>query len=154
MLSDSPERPGLIKRLFPGEYTGLMTLTSTDSQLRVLVIGTLPPFIGGTTILLSQLVKSLSVREDIHLSMLNTAKKHPGPIGSLIHIAVTVLRVLKLGSCVDVITFHMNEPQKGLVIWFLACLLRKPLLVRWFGGTNYRTYGSLIRRLSACETAV
>jgi len=103
-----------------------------------MVIGPLPPPIGGATLSLNTLVKRLQAFPNLDVTVINTSRK-PGDIVATLYVALrTVLVLLARGKGVDVITFHANSNARkwlGPVICMVARILRRPLIVRAFGGT-------------------
>ncbi len=95
------------------------------------------------------LTEFLMDRDDVELLIVNTSKKGSGSGSAIACIFRTLRDTFRLMWKADVITFHVNEPQKGLPIWMLARLTRKPFIVRWFGGVDYRKYGNALRKWSA-----
>jgi len=123
--------------------------TRNDDSLRILVIGTVTTAVSGTSASLSNLVERLDGRRDVDPIFVNTELATRGPLSGLRRALRTMWAVFSAAREADLVTFHMNEPQKGLPIWLLARLRRRPFLVRWFGGVEYRTHGSWLRRRSA-----
>lgn len=106
--------------------------------IHILMIGALPPPYGGTTVLFQQLVKELSQRTDVVVSVIDTSRATHEK--SLFRDAVQMLRVV--GRLVralpraDVATFHSSTPGTvgfGPILVFLCKLFRVPLAVREFG---------------------
>lgn len=120
-----------------------------NRKIRILAIGTLTDQVSGTSVNLSSLVENLGRREDVAFTFVNTALRGGGVLGGLERTLRTFWSVFREARRADVVTFHMNEPQKGVPIWLLARLWRKPFLVRWFGGVDYRTHGGALRRAAA-----
>jgi glycosyltransferase involved in cell wall biosynthesis len=116
---------------------------------RILAVGTLTSQVSGTSVNLSSLVDNLSQRDDVAFTFVNTELQRRGPLGAIERMARTLWAVFRAARHADVVTFHMNEPQKGIPIWLIARLWRKPFVVRWFGGVDYRTHGSWHRRAAA-----
>ena len=115
-------------------------------KLRVMVVGTLPPPLGGTTVLLKSLVDLLAQRADIELTVVNTSSKLSGPFAAVQRALGAAWRVFLLAGRVDVVALHVSEPRMAWPILLLSRIRRRPLLVRWFGGADYRRYGSVVRR--------
>jgi glycosyltransferase involved in cell wall biosynthesis len=127
-------------------------MNSTREQqraIKILAIGTLTDQVSGTSVNLSSLVENLGRRADVEFTFVNTALRGGGALGGLERTLRTFWSVFREARRADVVTFHMNEPQKGVPIWLLARLWRKPFLVRWFGGVDYRSHGSALRRAAA-----
>lgn len=115
----------------------------------ILVIGSLTEYVSGTSVSLRILVDLLGKMKDVDLRLINTAKRFSGVRGSIDCVLRTIWGLFILIPKVDVVTFHMNLPTKALPILILAKLFRKPLILRWFGGVDYRKFGSVVRRAVA-----
>jgi glycosyltransferase involved in cell wall biosynthesis len=111
-----------------------------------MVVGTLPPSLGGTTVLLKSLVDLLAQRADIELTVVNTAITRRGSFAAAQRVLGTAWRVFLLAGRVDVVALHVSEPRMAWPILLLSRIRRRPLLVRWFGGADYRQYGSVVRQ--------
>ena len=98
---------------------------------------------------LSTLLTALREREDINITFINTIRRYEGIYGQIECVLRVLWQTYWKARKVDVVTFHMCEPQKGIPIWLLTRLARKPFLVRWFDGADYRVYGSVLRRAAA-----
>jgi glycosyltransferase involved in cell wall biosynthesis len=111
---------------------------------RILVIGALPPPLGGTTVSLCELVQVLRERGvDVHEI---DCSVRTAPLGQLRTLSWALGQVLRLSPQVDVITCHMSD--RGAItaaplFQMLARLLRKPFVYRQFGGELHRTYSQL-----------
>lgn len=117
--------------------------------IKILAIGTLTQQVSGTSVNLSSLVANLTARADVDFTFVNTELQRAGVLGKLERVARTFWSVFREARRADVVTFHMNEPQKGLPVWLLTRIWRKPFVVRWFGGVDYRNHGSWHRRAAA-----
>lgn len=104
--------------------------------LRLMLIGSRPPPLGGTTVLFDQLAGALQLRDDVDLTLVDTSPV-PGEgsqrrAGRLLRSFVAGLRRAEL------VSVHASPP--GLV-WFgalvrAACAMaRVPLVIRVFGGS-------------------
>jgi glycosyltransferase involved in cell wall biosynthesis len=96
--------------------------------LRIVLLGSLPPPAGGTTLLFEQLVTLLRPRGELSLSVIDT-----GPRGALARArALARLAVALPGA--DVIALHASPPGIARIG---PSLLRagRPLIVRVFGGS-------------------
>ena len=122
---------------------------SAGKKPLILVIGTLAEYVSGTSVSLSVLLELLRERDDIELEIINTHIRSKGLLGPIERTLRVLLQVFVKARRADVVAFHINEPQKGIPIWLLAKLWRKPFLLRWFGGVDYRTHGSRMRKASA-----
>jgi len=125
-------------------------MNGQDHKLRVLLIGPLPPPIGGATKLFGYLVEGLEAEPGCELEVINISR--PQGRNRLLWNAFKAIEVLWLtfsrGRRAHVISFHANERGRlyfGPVVYLVSRLLGKPLVVRAFGGTFHHTF-----RSSAC----
>ena len=98
----------------------------------ILMIGPLPPPIGGATVLFEQLVKSLSDDGDVDIFVVNT-----GGARSPFRLVRILFKILMSLNKVDVVTFHAS--LRGALYFMpflsLACsLFGRPIVFRGFGG--------------------
>ena len=107
--------------------------------MRILLIGPLPPPLGGTTVMFAQLVRELSATADVEISVVDTSRQHASGRWADLLAALRVLVRLPLRlSHTDVVTFHASPPGTAYFAPILALLCRiwrRPLLVREFGGS-------------------
>lgn len=110
-------------------------------SVRILLIGTLPPPVGGTTVSLSHLVRALAGREDVRIRVVNTG----GIRGTRHQGALPFMRVLRKTAAevraVDVVTLHVGLhalPLVGPFVLMMCRLFGKPLIIRRFGGMDHR----------------
>lgn len=128
-----------------------MSSDKKDNRLRILVIGTLPPPIGGTTVLLQCLIESLKENPEVDLRVLDTGGVRGKGLQGLLRFGRVVYRLFVTIRKVDVVTLHCCTPAlptMGTMVLFLSRLFRKPLVIRKFAGTDYRAFGTLRGRLS------
>lgn len=118
---------------------------------RLLLIGSLPPPVGGTAVSFRQLARALRARSDVRIEVFDTSSGHGGlaPARRLRALATLVGAVRRA----DVVTLHVSTPGTVLVAPALLALcrcLRRPLLLREFGGsldTDYERLSPLRRWL-------
>lgn len=111
---------------------------------KVLLIGPIPPPLGGITVLFKIESDMLAARTDIEAICVG----FPGGGGlgiwhDLKRFAGAVWRVLLAVPRCDVVTVHASTTGMafiGPVVCAVAKLWKRPLLVRKFGGGDYRTY--------------
>jgi glycosyltransferase involved in cell wall biosynthesis len=108
--------------------------------MRILLVGTMPPPSGGTTILLKLLLEQLFQCQGIEVFVVNTG----GLVGGLLRLSLQLLR--RIPSC-DVVTIHLSRPSGALGILFLARLFHKPVVLRFFGGADPRESSRAVDRL-------
>jgi glycosyltransferase involved in cell wall biosynthesis len=95
---------------------------------------------------LKLLVEELSEYEDIDFDVVNTTPRFQGPTGTVERVLRSLWQALIKIRRVDVVTAHISQPVNGIPFYLIARLWRKPFVVRWFGGKNYRTIGGSLRR--------
>lgn len=109
-----------------------------ERSLRILVIGAQPPPIGGATLLVQDLIDELQKRPDIEVFTVNLSRVNNNALNIFWIALQSLWHTLWLGRRSDVITLHVNRYGRlvfGPIVFFLSRLLRKPLIVRAFGGT-------------------
>lgn len=116
-----------------------------NEKLTLLLIGPLPPPLGGSTILFDQLAHELSTYADIDLQIINTsgAKSFASMARVL---AQTFIKVPKA----DLVSLHASNRRcllQGPVVWALCKIWRKPWILRVFGGAFDQAYTSLSRTM-------
>jgi glycosyltransferase involved in cell wall biosynthesis len=129
--------------------------TLTEKLLRILLIGPHPeslhgPAVGGTTIPFKLLVASLTGRDGVVMSVVNTQ----GIRGGGVRAPLRYLRVL--GAIAreiprnDVVSLHAVRSGLHSLAPFVSVLSRlfgRPYLIRKFGGTDYSVYPAPLRAL-------
>lgn len=120
--------------------------------LRILVIGSMPPPLGGTSVSLMHLISELHNRTNIAVCVVNTSV---GGIGGLVNnirrLLIATFRIIRAIDHVDVVTLHVNTTSLhsiGLVCCILTRLWRRPFIIRKFGGTNYLNYRQPYRSIA------
>lgn len=131
-----------------------------EAPLRIVVIGSLPPPLGGTAVSLKYLVDCLARRDDVKLRIVNTS----GIRGNLSAAGWKLLRVLvctaRFAFQSDVITLHCASTALahwGLFVLLVARLARVPLVVRKFAGLDYMELGPVRGRIAhfvVCRSAL
>jgi glycosyltransferase involved in cell wall biosynthesis len=111
-------------------------------RLKILIIGTLPPPIGGTTVLLQCLVESLKENPEVDLRVLDTGGVRGKGLQGLLHFGQLVCRIFVSIHKVDVVTLHCCStktlPILGSIILLFSRLFRRPFIIRMFAGNDYR----------------
>ncbi len=119
-------------------------------QPSVILIGPLPPPLGGTTVLFRSLADYVSARDDIDATVINTVGVRGRGLrasASLLNLIVRIWRGLR-GA--DVVSLHVATSSlhlMGPLVVMLARLRSKPVMIRKFGGTDFLEYGRLRRTL-------
>lgn len=106
-----------------------------------MIIGTLPPPIGGTSVLLKCLVDELNQRDDIELCVVDTsAGEKRGRWVDVMRFFKLVYEILCNIKHVDVVSFHGVKSKMhfaGTIVYLLTRIWRRPFIIRMFGGENY-----------------
>lgn len=121
--------------------------------MQVLLIGPLPPPIGGDTRLFSFLVSDLEKVPGFRVDVLNSSRgTRPNSIVRivLVMLRLTLVAIARFPSA-DVISFHASDRGMvmfGPILCVIARVLRKRVIIRLFGGSfdsYYATRSKLIR---------
>jgi glycosyltransferase involved in cell wall biosynthesis len=108
--------------------------------MTVLIIGTLPPPLGGAGISLGHLIGRLSKREDVHVIVVNTGGVRGHPIVGPLRFLGIVLRIFRSALRADVVSLQpvpSGLPFIGPFAWGAAALWGKPFMIRMFGGEDF-----------------
>lgn len=113
------------------------------SPTKLLLIGPLPPPIGGVRVLFQQLVDDISTHDDINVQIINLPAQQGVSVTGLrelMHIlGMTIWSIPK----VDVISFQPTARTTftlGPIVWFLCRLFGKKCMFRKFGGVFEKDY--------------
>ena len=99
-----------------------------EAQMRIMLIGSLPPPLGGTTVTLKQLVERLDTESDIDICVVDSSgiRGHLITglfkfIGALIKIFIAAFRVEKFSSlfvlCTGQVSLYMSEIVGAVRAW-------------------------------------
>jgi len=114
--------------------------------VKLLLVGPLPPPLGGTTVSFAQLVRDLEARGDVAVTVLPTAAEpHASRIRKIAHAARQLVRILVAGHRHDVISFHASVGRMvffGPFVLAVSRLVRRPLVLRVFGGALDWAHGA------------
>ncbi len=105
--------------------------------MKILLIGPLPPPLGGATVLFDQLVGELAKREDLLVEVINTTRVDRTTLKNLIHALRNLSALLRRIGQVDVVGFHasiLGAAFFGPLLAVVCYLFRKPWIFRGFGG--------------------
>ena len=91
-----------------------MALSKSYNKMKILIIGSLPPRIGGATINLELLLKELSKCKSIDFDVVNTSPRLEGPVGAIDRLLRSLWQGLIKMKNVDVVTAHLNKPSIGV----------------------------------------
>lgn len=127
---------------------------ASPEPTRLLMVGSLPPPLGGTTVLFKQLVDELSARDDVAVDVVDTASgtQARGLAKLLVTARILAGAALRIRRS-DTVVLHASTPATLLFAPLLLVLcraLRRPMVLREFGGSldaEYGQMGDLSRRL-------
>lgn len=110
------------------------------SPLRLLLIGPLPPPIGGDTRHFRTLVEDLSAASDVELTVINVSRGDDSKkLVANIRVAVRALwKVIRVLPRVDLVSVHASDRGMntlGAAVVLLSKIARRPSVVRLFGGS-------------------
>lgn len=109
--------------------------------MRILIVGSLPPPIGGTTILLEQLVGTLSKQGGVVAEVVDTSAIRERSLVGIARALAVAFRILLVAMRADVISSHVHLSSLHLTVppaLIASRLFGKPLMVRMFGGKSLR----------------
>ncbi len=103
--------------------------------VRVLLIGPMPPPVGGSTVLFQQLTRELPTVRDIALRVVSTSRgRRARRLG--FQAAIVVYKILRNICASDVVSFHSSRQGAvffGPIVFVLSHAFRKPWIFRGFG---------------------
>ncbi|WNM57990.1 glycosyltransferase family 4 protein [Candidatus Nitrospira allomarina] len=105
--------------------------------MKILLVGPLPPPLGGATVLFGQLVGELGKREDLVVEVINTTRIERTTMKNLIHALRNLSALLRRIRKIDVVGFHasiLGAALFGPLLAVVCCLFRRPWIFRGFGG--------------------
>lgn len=120
--------------------------TTLDKPIKILLIGPLPPPLGGATVLFQQLVNDLSKRDDIKVIVLNTARRKRNLFTNIFNWFRIVLGILWSVPHVHIVSFHTAAGGVlflAPIIWFVGKVFRKKSVLRRFAGRSDLQYEQL-----------
>ena len=126
-----------------------------DGSLRVLLIGPLPPAeptasnpVGGAAVNFAEMVRQLQ-RRDLHLDLVDLTRPRVNlqfwrlwrnNVATFLKLISQVARRLR---CNDVVFLNISSGKAwviGSCIWIICIVVRRPMVLRFFGGDFVRTY--------------
>jgi glycosyltransferase involved in cell wall biosynthesis len=121
--------------------------------IRVLLIGPLPPPMGGDTRHFATLAEDLRASGRFSVELVNTSRgaRHSSLVHNVATAFRTVVAVISRWRCVDVVSFHASDRGMflfGPLIVALGKLLRMPIVLRVFGGSfgDFYQAGNALKR--------
>jgi glycosyltransferase involved in cell wall biosynthesis len=121
-------------------------------NFKILIIGSLPPPVGGTSVSLMHLVEYLKSVDGIDLYIINTSDIHNArTIKSIIIILRILFSLFVSVRKVDIVGLHIGTnslPTFGIIVLSISKLFRKRLIIRKFNGIDFLELSFVKRYLS------
>lgn len=113
-----------------------------NNALRLLLIGPLPPPLGGTTVLFDELVNLIDGFKDVELHVVDSnLKKHINRFNKCFAILQQSFKICRYLLKADVVGVHTTNTKLLITTNVMSRLCRfagKPLIIRKFGGPDHR----------------
>ena len=125
-----------------------MNRATRERAMRILMIGPLPPPVGGSTVLFKSLVDGLRKRTDVTVKVVNTVGVRGSGTAAPFKLLGLFWRVLCGMRTAHVAAVHVVTTGMHVLLPMVVCAARiwgKPLVVRKFGGRGLEAY-SPVRR--------
>jgi len=122
--------------------------------MRIMLIGPLPPPLGGTTVSFDQLVKELLSLESVFIEVIDTSRERSNSfISNILTVLNVTFKLLMEIKKVDVVTFHASfagTVYYGPFLYLISKMFKKPFILREFGGDFDIAYqnSSLMKKIS------
>jgi poly-gamma-glutamate capsule biosynthesis protein CapA/YwtB (metallophosphatase superfamily)/glycosyltransferase involved in cell wall biosynthesis len=113
----------------------------SERPLKILIVGSLPPPIGGTTILFEQLADTLGKRRGVVVEVVDTSAIRGRSLVGIVRALTVAFRILLAATRADIISSHVHLSSLHLTVppaLIASRLFGKPLVVRLFGGKSLR----------------
>ena len=91
--------------------------------MKLLLIGALPPPLGGTTVLFKQLVDELASVPDVRVAVIDTARREGGRASHVLYPLRVLSEMLREVPQVDVVSFHASMSGASLfgpLVWLMC----------------------------------
>jgi len=112
-------------------------------NIKLMMIGYLPPPIGGVTVLFKQLVDDIYSMDNIDIIVVDLATENKQLINKLSILYKSLSKIVTNLKDIDIITFHAVTGSTiilGPIIYVLAKIFRKKIIIREFGGVFHKKY--------------
>lgn len=123
----------------------------SDHSLKLAIVGSFPPPLGGCSVLLHFLKKELGNQKNVDTFFINTGGVRDGGFVGILKLFQVIFHLFNILHKVDVVSLHVTTsslPSWGLLVSVICYFLRKPLVLRKFGGTDFFSF-PLFQRNSA-----
>ena len=104
--------------------------------MNLLIIGTLPPPLGGAIVSLRQLIATLQRREELEVQFVNTSGVRGHPFLALprfFRIAMSIIWKARRADVISLQPVPSGLPYIGPVVWLASRFWRNPLIIIMFG---------------------
>ena len=121
--------------------------------MNLLLVGPLPPPVGGATVLFQQLVEDLSKLGGCHLRVINTSRPQVGSLSNALHAVRCVCLLIRHLPWASVVSLHTSRNgviSFGPIVHLLSRLFGRKWILRGFGGSLdawHRNSASLLKSL-------
>lgn len=105
--------------------------------MNLLLIGGLPPPVGGTTVLFKQLVDDLQKKDNICLRVIDVSRPCVGTVSNILHALRCLALMIQQLPWASVLSFQTSRSGAitfGPLVHLLARLFRRKWILRGFGG--------------------
>jgi glycosyltransferase involved in cell wall biosynthesis len=126
-------------------------MDGSGGKIGILVVGSLPPPLGGCTVTLQHLVEELRTRRDVEVVVVDTKGIRGGGLGGARRLLAVMKELLRLAPAADVVTLHAATsalPHWGVIVLTVARLAHRPFVLRKFASTDYRHLGRVRGRIA------
>ena len=113
-----------------------------ERDARILMVGTLPPPVCGTTVSLQHLLTDLP-RHDVDVTVIDTGGIRGSGLLGCWHLCVVVARLFRQSFNHDVVALHLNPyavPLLGIIAYVGCRFSKARLLIRLFGGACFSEF--------------
>ncbi len=117
--------------------------TSEEGALRIAVVGTLPPPVCGTTVSLQLLIDQLRQQPGVTALVVDTGRIRGQGIQMPWRFGRMVMRLWTAVRAADIVTVHLCPLAIPLLVPWVLLLARlhgKPVILRLFGGQDFRDF--------------
>lgn len=122
------------------------------NKMKLLMVGPLPPPIGGMAVSFRMLIDCISSRDDIDFEVLDYNDFRKRDTKSWVSLAESIFLLISKTRKTDVVTLYVSStglPTLGLFTLAISRFCGKPFVLRKAGGTNYLShFGSLFGKIA------
>ncbi len=128
-----------------------MAPNTTSDRISILMIGPLPPPIGGVSVSLKQLVDLLKQRDDVDIAVVNISEirqKKRKTLRGFLPLTKTIISATRRADVISVYLASPALPKLGLMLLVISKVFAKPLIVRKAANFDYLDLGSFWGRIA------